>query len=171
MKIFELALGVALVTATWLSVLVSLVVPRGLRSFYTRTVHKMVRQPFQFTADRCRTYEAKDRVLAWAAPLGILVTLTSWLGLFLIGYGLLLAGASDLGFNAALREAGSSVFTLGFASSDRDRLTALDFLAAVTGPVTIGLQVGYLPALYNAYSHRETEVTLLQARAGVPNGK
>ena len=168
MKILELALGVALVTATWLSVLVSLVVPRGLRSLYTRTVHAAVRWPFQFAADRCRSYEAKDRVLAWAAPLGILITLTSWLGLFLVGYGLLLAGVSDLGLNSAFREAGSSLFTLGFATSARDRLTGLDFLASASGPVTIGLQVGYLPALYAAYSHRETEVTLLQARAGVP---
>ena len=168
MKILELALGVAVVIATWLSVLVSLVVPRGLRSVYTRAVHAAVRWPFQFAADRSRTYETKDKVLAWAAPLGILVTLLSWLGLFVIGYGLLLAGAGDLDLNTALREAGSSLFTLGFASSARDRLTFLDFLAGATGPVTIGLQVGYLPALYNAYSKRETEVTLLQARAGVP---
>jgi hypothetical protein len=168
MKILELALGVALVTTTWLSVLVSLVMPRGLRSLYTQTVHAAVRWPFQLVADRFRTYETKDKVLAWAAPMGILITLVSWLGLFLVGYGLLLAGLSDLSLNAALREAGSSVLTLGFASSERDRLTVIDFLAASTGPVTIGLQVGYLPALYNAYSHRETEVTLLQARAGVP---
>src|ERR1700756_4014473 len=101
MKILELVLGAAVITATWVSVLVSLVVPRGLRSAYTRTVHKFVRWPFQFAADHCRTYEAKDRVLAWAAPLGILITLLSWLGLFLVGYGLLLAGISDLSINAA----------------------------------------------------------------------
>jgi hypothetical protein len=168
MRIFELALGAAVVAATWLSVVVSLVVPRGLRSTYTRAVHAAVRWPFQYLADRSRTYDTKDRVLAWAAPLAILVTLISWLVLFLIGYGLLLAGSSGLGFGAALREAGSSLFTLGFASSNRNRLTVLDFAAAATGPVTIGLQVGYLPALYSAYSRRETEVTLLQARAGVP---
>ena len=168
MKILELVLGITVVIATWRSVVVSLVVPRGLRSLYTRAAHRLVRGPFQYVADRCRSYETKDRVLAWAAPLGILVTLLSWLVLFLVGYGLLLAGISDLSLNAALREAGSSVFTLGFASSDRDRLTIVDFLASATGPVTIGLQVGYLPALYNAYSKRETEVTLLQARAGVP---
>ncbi len=32
----------------------------------------------------------------------------------------------------------------------------------------IGLQIGYLPALYSAFNRRETEVTLLIARAGVP---
>jgi len=168
MRIFELALGASLVAATWLSVVASLVVPRGLRSSYTRCVHTAVRWPFQYLADRCRTYDTKDRVLAWAAPLAILVTLLSWMVLFLLGFGLLLAGASGLGLDPALREAGSSLFTLGFASSDRDRLTVLDFCAAVTGPVAIALQIGYLPALYSAYSRREAEVTLLQARAGVP---
>ena len=168
MRIFELALGAWLIAATWLSVVVSLVVPRGLRSSYTRFVHAAVRWPFQLLADRCRAYETKDRVLAWAAPLAILVTLISWLALFLAGYGLLLAGVSGLGLDPAFREAGSSLFTLGFASSSRDRLTFLDFCAAATGPVVIGLQIGYLPALYAAYSRRETEVTLLQSRAGVP---
>lgn len=168
MRIFELAVGAGVVAAAWLSVVASLVMPRGLRSSYTRLLHGVVRWPFQFLADRRRTYEAKDRVLAWAAPLAILVTLISWLVLFLIGYGLLLAGASALSVNSAFREAGSSLFTLGFASSARDRLTVLDFCAAASGPVAIGLQIGYLPALYTAYSRREAEVTLLQARAGVP---
>ena len=168
MRIFELALGAGLIAATWLSIVVSLVMPRGLRSTYTRFVHSAVRWPFQAVADRFRNYDTKDRTLAWAAPLGILVTLMSWLALFLAGYGLLLAGASGLGFDPAFREAGSSLFTLGFASTARDRLTLLDFAAAATGPVVIGLQIGYLPALYAAYSRREAEVTLLQVRAGTP---
>ncbi|MBS2963613.1 hypothetical protein KGA66_11180 [Actinocrinis puniceicyclus] len=168
MRILELAVGAGIVAATWLSLVASLVMPRGLRSSYTRLVHGAVRWPFQFAADRCHTYDAKDRALAWAAPLGILVTLISWLAFFLAGFGLLLAGASGLSLNGAFREAGSSLFTLGFASSARDRLTFLDFAAAATGPVAIALQIGYLPALYSAYSRREAEVTLLQARAGVP---
>jgi hypothetical protein len=65
-------------------------------------------------------------------------------------------------------EAGSSVFTLGFLSSSDSQQTFVDFCAAATGPVMIGLLVGYLPAMYSAYSQREAEVTMLQARAGVP---
>ena len=45
----------------------------------------------------------------------------------------------------------------------------MDFAAALTGPVVIGLQIGYLPALYAAYNRREAEVTLLDSRAGEPN--
>jgi hypothetical protein len=37
-----------------------------------------------------------------------------------------------------------------------------------TGLVVIGLQVGYLPTLYAAFNRRETEVSLLGSRSGVP---
>ena len=45
----------------------------------------------------------------------------------------------------------------------------LVFAAAVTGLVIVTLQIAYLPSLYAAFNRRETEVTLLNARAGVPS--
>jgi hypothetical protein len=44
----------------------------------------------------------------------------------------------------------------------------LDF-ATITGLITITLQIAYLPTLYSAFNRRETEVALLNARAGVPS--
>jgi hypothetical protein len=93
-------------------------------------------------------YEQRDALLAWSGPVTILVTLVVWLLMFLLGYALLLVGFSDVDLPTALREAGSSLFTLGFASSDRAQLTAVDFVAAATGPIVIGLLIGYLPSLY-----------------------
>jgi hypothetical protein len=43
------------------------------------------------------------------------------------------------------------------------------FLTAATGLVIVTLQIAYLPALYAAFNRRETEVALLNARAGVPS--
>ncbi len=168
MRIIELLAGAFIIVGTWTTVIATLVVPRGLRSRTTKLVRDLVRLPFQTLANVVRDYNAKDRVLAWAAPLSILASLLSWLTVFMIGFGLLLEALGGFGFYDAMREAGSSIFTLGFATPTRDRLTVVDFCAAATGPVVIGLQVGYLPALYAAYSRRETEVTLLQSRAGVP---
>ena len=168
MRIFEVVAGVLLVLSTWISVLATLVVPRGLRSRHATVVRIIVRWPFQFIADHCRSYETKDRVLAWSAPLSILATLLSWLVLFVAGFGLLVAGFGDLPVTQGFKEAGSSVFTLGVVWSAGGRLTLLDFSAAATGPVIVGLLVGYLPALYGAYARRETEVTLLVARGGSP---
>jgi hypothetical protein len=47
--------------------------------------------------------------------------------------------------------------------------SAIVFAAAVTGLVIITLQIAYLPAMYAAFNRRETEVALLNARAGVPS--
>ncbi|BDM69197.1 hypothetical protein HEK616_26840 [Streptomyces nigrescens] len=160
--------GAVIVLGVFSSVLHSLVIPRPTPSGLGRIVQRLVHRPFRLLADRLPSAEAKDRVLAPMAPLAIVVTLIAWLGCFLVGYALLEAAVSRLGVKEALTESGSSLFTLGFASGDRATLNAIDFCAAVTGPIVIGLQVGYLPALYGAYQRRETEVTLLQARAGSP---
>ncbi|MFE4801173.1 hypothetical protein ACFRFL_40875 [Streptomyces sp. NPDC056708] len=160
--------GGLIVAGTFSSVLRTLVIPRPTRSSFTRVVHKVVYVPFQFVADRCRTPETKDRVLAPAAAVAILFHLVSWLMTFWAGYAILQTAVSGLGALDALRETGSSLFTLGFASSRHVDLTAIDFCAAATGSITIGLQIGYLPTLYSAYARRESEVTLLQARAGSP---
>ena len=161
--------GIAVIVGTTSSVLRNLVVPRRLRSRLTRIVGRAVGAPFRVLAYRSTVYETRDGLLAWSAPLAIIVILVTWLLLYMVGYGLLIYAISDLGWTTALRESGSSVFTLGFASTDRGRLTTVDFAAAITGPIVIGLQVGYLPALYGAYNRRESEVTMLDSRAGEPN--
>lgn len=164
-----LVLGLVVLVGTTSSVLRNLVVPRRLRSKLTRLVSKGVGAPFRYVAYRSSVYETRDRLLAWSAPLTIIAILVTWLLLYMLGYGLVIFALSDLGWMTAVREAGSSVFTLGFASTDRARLTLIDFAAAMTGPIVIGLQVGYLPALYGAYNRREAEVTMLDSRAGEPN--
>ncbi|MFG2826983.1 hypothetical protein ACGFWI_05805 [Streptomyces sp. NPDC048434] len=160
--------GAVIVLGIFSSVLHSLVVPRPTRSGFGQFVQRLVRWPFRLVADRLSSAEAKDRTLAPMAPLTVVVTLISWLVCFMVGYALLEAAVSRLSMREALIEAGSSLFTLGFASGNRVTLNTIDFCAAVTGPIVIGLQVGYLPALYGAYQRRETEVTLLQTRAGSP---
>jgi hypothetical protein len=42
------------------------------------------------------------------------------------------------------------------------------FAAATTGLVIVAPQIAYLPTLYGAYNRRETDVSVLNARAGVP---
>ncbi|MGX1850058.1 hypothetical protein [Streptomyces sp. NPDC055299] len=160
--------GAVIVLGIFSSVLHALVIPRPTRHGFSRSVQRLVQGPFRLLADLLPSVEAKDRVLTPMAPLVIVATLISWLVAFLAGYALLEAAVSRLGPREALIEAGSSLFTLGFASGNRVTLNVIDFCAAATGPIVIGLQVGYLPTLYGAYQRRETEVTLLQARTGSP---
>jgi hypothetical protein len=160
--------GAVVVLGIFSSVLRTLVIPRPSRSGFTQVVQRLVHRPFQWAADRVADPVAKDRLLAPVAPLSVVVTLIGWLVCLLVGYALLEAAVSGLGPRPALVEAGSSLFTLGFASGNRATLNAIDFAAAGSGPIVIGLQIGYLPALYGAYQARETEVTLLEVRAGTP---
>jgi hypothetical protein len=160
--------GALWLLGTLASVVRTLIVPRGMPSRLVGTTWRITRIGLRGVARPLRTYESRDSVLAWLAPLLLLTTLVMWLvGLF-AAYGLILYGVSDLTFPVALREAGSSLFTLGFASTDRSELQLVDFCAAATGPVVVALQIAYLPTLYAAYNRRECEVTLLQSRAGEP---
>ena len=59
--------------------------------------------------------------------------------------------------------------TLGFAEPAGGLPSPVVFAAAVTGLVIVTLQIAYLPTLYAAFNRRETEVALLNARAGVPS--
>lgn len=170
MRAVAFALGVLVVLAVTSSVLRTLVVPRRLRSKIAQVSFVATLLPFRWLGRRSDHYPTRDRILSWAGPLSIVVMLLVWLAGFLLGYSLMLYGLlAELDWPTALREAGSSLFTLGFASTDRARLAAVDFAAAATGPIVMGLLIGYLPTLYSAYNRRELDVTMLEARAGEPN--
>jgi hypothetical protein len=162
-------LGLAIVLAVGSSILRTLVVPRGVRSKLSAFVLRVTLACFRTVAHRTSTYETRDAVLAYAAPLSLILTLFTWLGLLFLGFTFLLFSFSPLDWAASAREAGSSLFTLGFASTDRGQLTVIDFLAAATGPVVVGLLVGYLPSIYASYNRREVDVALLHSRSGEPN--
>jgi hypothetical protein len=164
---FGFAAGLALVIVTVGSVMRVLIVPRALSSRLSRRVYRMTRGLFLAVVHRFETYEAKDRVLALQAPMFLLALLLSWLLLFFIGYSLMLWPLVD-DIGGALREAGSSMVTLGFAATESPGTTALHFIAGITGLIVIALQIAYLPTLYGSFNRRETLVTMLQSRAGTP---
>jgi hypothetical protein len=162
------AVGLMMVLSTLMSVAGTLVVPRAVNSPVSRFVEWFLDRAFLSVAKRIRAFERKDRILAWQAPLSLLIRLAVWLGLLLVGFALLLLPSLKGHLGQAFFEAGSSMFTLGYAAPSTGDGTTLEYLAAFTGLVVIGLQVGYLPTLYSAFNKRETEVTLLGSRAGVP---
>jgi hypothetical protein len=82
---------------------------------------------------------------------------------------LLLWPFETTGIASAFTVAGSAMFTLGFAVPHGPAPAAIVFIAAATGLVIVALQIAYLPVLYGAFNRRETEVALLNARAGVPS--
>ena len=162
------AAGGLVVLATLSSVVRTLVIPRGFTSRLTQAVEKTVHGVYHAIVGRVPTYESKDRILATEAPAILLGLLATWLGLLVVGFGLLLRGAADLPIGGAMREAASSLFTLGFATTDTGAATVIDVVAAAVGLVIVALQIAYLPTLYAAFNRREVLVTTLESRAGVP---
>ncbi|HZA10660.1 hypothetical protein [Mycobacterium sp.] len=162
------AAGLFVVMGTLSSVVGTLVVPRGINSRISRTVDRALDAGFLQLSRRVRTFQRRDRILAWQSPLSLLVRLAVWLGLLVAGFALLLLPSLNGRVGPAFSAAGSSMFTLGYAAPAGTGSTALEYLAAFTGLVVVGLQVGYLPTLYAAFNRRETEVSLLGSRAGVP---
>jgi hypothetical protein len=160
--------GIVVVAATVNSLVRTVIVPRGFASSLTAAVEKGVQAVFLAASRRLESYKSKDRLLVLQAPLSLLAMLATWLMLFWVGYGLILWPLADLSFRTALREAGSSMLTLGFAASPGAGPTAVHFVAAATGLVVIALLIAYLPTLYGAFNRRETLVTTLQSRAGIP---
>jgi hypothetical protein len=163
-------IGAAIALATSWSVVGTLVVPRRVRSRITRTVFLVNRSVFHFVADMFGSYERQDRILAFQAPVQIIMQIVGWLALFEIGFGLLIwpfdGGA---GLASAMEQAGSSICTLGYFAPHASGAAALDALAALAGLGTVALQIGYLPTLYGAFNRREALVTMLDSRAGVPS--
>ncbi len=166
MDLVVAAAGVVLVVMVWRVAVLTLVVARPARSLllYTAWI-SAVRAPVDLVARRL-PYEARDRLLAPVASILLISLVPFWLVLFWFGYGLAFFGFGHLGLHTALRESGSSLFTLGFSAPAGGAPTALAFVAAGSGPLLIALLIGYLPTLYGAFNRRETEVSLLAGRGG-----
>ena len=162
------AIGLFVVVGTWSSILRTLVVPRGLASKLTATVDRIVQRGFLTMANRFDDYDRKDAILVAQGPFSLLILLVTWLALLLIGFALVATPFIVGNLGDAVIEAGSSMFTLGFAAANGTGPAIIHFLAAATGLIVVALQIAYLPTLYAAFNRRETLVTMLQSRAGSP---
>jgi hypothetical protein len=162
------AAGVVLFWVTIFNVVGTLVVPRSVDFRMSRLSEWFIDAVFRLGTRGVGSYQTRDRVLAWQAPVALLFRLTLWLAVLGTAFGLMLLPAVHGSIGQAFSDSGSSMFTLGFAAPPGRGGTMLAYGAAFTGLIVVGLQVGYLPTLYAAFSRRETEVSLLMARAGIP---
>jgi hypothetical protein len=165
---FVFVLGLFVVLATAANVLTTMVLPRrpaGLR--VSLRVNRSVRLVFVGLARLARSYEAKDAVLAPAAPAALVAQLIFWAAGFVVGFGLMLVPTThDL--PDALLQALGSLFTVGAVHPGGPENVPTDVAAGALWVVVVALQIAYLPALYAAFSQREGLVARLESRAGVP---
>lgn len=162
------SIGLVVVVATWLSVIGTLIVPRPINSRISRYSGIGVMTLFRLICRPVSGYRARDRILAWQAPMSLFLRLVVWVVLFDVSYGLMLLPFVSGHSGASFREAGSALFTLGYSAPSHVASTVIVYVAAFSGLVVVALQIGYLPTLYAAFNRRESDVTLLVSRAGAP---
>jgi hypothetical protein len=160
--------GLAIVLLTAGSVVGTLVVPRRVRSVIAKSCDQAVDRVFALICSPTMPYGTRDAVLAWQSPMALMLRLAVWLGLFYAGYALMLLPSVAGRLGRAFSESGSSMFTLGYSAPHGVGMSMIDYFAAFSGLIVVALQIGYLPALYASFNRRETEVTLLVSRAGLP---
>src|ERR1022692_1485328 len=137
-------------------------IPRATRTRLNRVVSATVYGLFRLLTARIDDLPRRERILAVSAPSFLLSLLASWLLCLYAGFALLLWPSAG-SFTLALRESGSSLFTLGFALP-----AAIVFAAAASGLAVLALLISYLPLLYTAFNRRETLVAMFEALAGAP---
>ncbi|HXW78089.1 MAG TPA: hypothetical protein VEJ84_01245 [Acidimicrobiales bacterium] len=161
-------LGAFLVLTSARSVIVTVIVPRPTTNWLTRGADRLVNQGFRAVARHTADYRRRDRVLSAQAATVLIWQLVVWLVLFYVGYSLLLWPLVHAGITTAFVTAGSALWAVGEAAEHGAPERAILDIAALTSLITVALQIAYLPTLYSAFNHRETEVALLNARAGLP---
>ena len=161
-------LGLILVVITLSSAISTFVLPRAARSQLNRIVFGLLRRIIDFFLHFAKSYQRQDTIMAYYAPLGLLLLLPTWYLLILIGYATMYwaLGAGDL--FAVVRLSGSSLFTLGFDIAKTPVITLFAFSEAMLGLMLVGLLIAYLPTMYSAFARREQAVNMLEVRAGSP---
>ncbi len=163
--------GVVLIVAILSDAVATLVVTQGdaglwrpTRIFYA-TTWRAVRALAARVPDRLGAF-----VLNVYPALSLLALLVLWLVGLLVGWSLVywgadthVAGAHDWG--GFVYYAGTSLVTPAFGSA-RGAFRMITLLETLTGVVTIALVISYLPALYAAYSRRESRLLTLDDPRG-----
>jgi Ion channel len=125
-----------------------------------------------------RSGERRETYLSFYGPSALLLLIGVWATGLIGGFALLLWGlgapfvatGGGAGFGTALYGSGTTFFTLGLG--DVLPHTALGRLLVVleagSGFAFLALIISYMPVLSQAFSQREVNVSLLDARAGSP---
>jgi hypothetical protein len=110
-----------------------MVVPLAAR--WVAAADRAVFTAYRTATRRVRSYPRRDRMLATQAAVALVSQLVAWLALFLAGYTLILWPVHGRSITGAFIEAGSSLFTLGFAEPPGTTPDAAIFVAAATGMI------------------------------------
>jgi hypothetical protein len=144
----------------------------------TRFFYRTTWMAWRFVACRMKPGRRRETFLSLFGPLSMLALFATWVAFLIFGFALLhWALATPINtpdgkydFATYWYLSGTTFFTLGFGDVTPTGLLGR-FLAVVEAGLGFGFLaviIGYLPVLFQAFSRRETTISLLDARAGSP---
>jgi len=174
MQILAAILGLVLLVIILVDGFEVIILPRRV----TRRV-RLSRLFYQFawfvcsrTARRIRMNRRRERLLSVYGPLSLLLLIMVWAVGMMLAFAMVhwAVAPRKTVFGEALYFSGTTFITLGMGDvvphTPLGRLVTV--LEAGTGFGFIALVISYLPVLYQAFALRETNIALLDARAGSP---
>ena len=144
----------------------------------TRLFYRVLWTPWRAVAKGVPEGNRRENVLMVFGPLSLILLLVVWAIGLIVSFALLhwglgsqVTGPSGLtGFREDLYMSGTNFFTLGLGDVTPTTAVArtLTVLESGMGFAFLALVIGYVPMISQAFSRREVNISMLDARAGSP---
>ena len=155
----------------------TVVLPRRVTRRFRLTVlfYRLTWGSWKLIARGIRKISRRETFLSFYGPLSLLFLFICWAIGLIVGFGLILHGESTLAGAAhslgmAIYLSGTTLFTLGIGDVVPHTVPGriLVVIESGLGFGFLALVLSYLPVIYQAFSRREVNIVLLDARAGSP---
>jgi hypothetical protein len=170
--------AIVLLALVSIDVFETIVLPRRVAGRFRLTAlfYRATWTPWAWIGSRFKNKKKREAYLSIYGPLSLLVLLAFWTGVVVVSFALLRwSAAADLTPQGAKVAGGAETYISAISfvgieeSLPRDAWArALTVLEALSGFALLAMVIGYLPVLYQSFSRREANITLLDARAGSP---
>lgn len=175
--IFPAIVGAALVLTILWEAFETIVLPRRVARRFRITVlyYRLTWLPWRAITHQISAPKRRETLLGYFGPLSLLGLFVVWASILILGFGLLFFAASRSEavaptFRTMLYLSGTTFFTLGLGDvtphTEAERIFAV--VESGLGFGFLALVLSYLPVIYQAFSRREVNIVLLDARAGSP---
>lgn len=180
MRLLAAVLAIAILLGVLVDAFEALVLPRrAMRKFRpARLYYRRTWRVWRGFADTFLRGAMRQHCLSWFGPFSLFGLFASWATALICAFALLQwsvgaplgNAAGPPSFPECLYLSGETFFTLGYGDlAPIHRMgRLLSVLEAGTGFGFMAVVIGYLPVLYQAFSRRERDIMLLDARAGSP---
>jgi hypothetical protein len=178
--IFLSIFGVVLILAILLDAFETIVLPRRVTRHFRLTAwfYRNTWIPWRELSRHVKNLSRRESFLGYFGPLSLIFLLAVWATGLIFGFACVQYGAGEhvilgnekITFFKVLYHSGETFFTLGYGDIVPVSPTAraLAVFESGMGFAFLGVVIGYLPVVYSAFSKREIEISLLDARAGSP---